>query len=221
MDYYFRRTIPGRITGSQKTILIARSEPDLSAALERFGYTDTSYDEGYRLYEIVRDAEERRLRQLGLQVAATDAYNALYRTLRLTFDADRKIARLLLRDEPELYTTFRLHIRTVKSRTAFRIQAAHLYEQMRDYIDVIPQFSSRFNLTLPIIEERLADLDRLDALAQQQQRSIGETLIATEERRVALRALDRWMKDFISVARVAFRDQASRLRKLGILTQLT
>ena len=216
MIYYSQKNISDRISESQKTILIARNDPGLSTVLSKYGYVEASFDEGLRLQDEVRLAEENRLEQLGLQVAASTTLKALYRTMRLTFDADRKIVRLAVLNDPVLSDTFRLHIRTTKRQSAFILQAAHLYEQMRDHVDLL---SERFNFTQPVIDERLAALNRLNAAFQEQQQAIGQSRVATEARREAMQALDRWMKEFIAVARIAFRDETAKLSKLGIRVQ--
>ena len=219
MVYYPRKTISDRITIAQKTIRIAINDPNLYNTLIEYGYVDTSYNEGLRLQDVARQAEEQRLEQLGFQVAATTALKELYTTLRLTFDTDRRIARLLLRGNQALSDTFRLHIRSTRHRANFILQASHLYDQMRVHVDLLPTLSTRFNITLPVIEERLADLARLEAAILEQQRVIGEVRLATEKRRMAMDALDGWMKRFIRVARIAFQEDKARLRKLGILVK--
>ena len=59
-------------------------------------------------------------------------------------------------------------------------------------------------------------MEAVESAEAGQEREKSEAQQATEHRDVAMDALDEWMSDFISIARVAFEDDPQQLEKLHV-----
>ena len=217
MKYYSAKSIGARLQQAEEAIIIAQAEADINEVLVSRGYTEGAFLDGAARVAAVKAIDTQKREQLGLQVVATAEVERAYRTLRISFTTDRRIVRLATFDNPEYIDQLRLNQRVSSAAYDFVLQAAHFYNKVKEYPDVMALMQERYNIGEEVIDARIADVAELEETIRKQQVLIGGMRKVTQERREAMALVDAWMKPFIATARIAFQNDPGSLNKLGIL----
>gem|GEM_PF-1183584 len=216
MKYYSEKTIGDRLQQAEEAIIIGQTNPELSEVLADKGYTEALFEEGAQRVAAVKSFDALKRQQLGSQVVATTAMNTAARSLRLSLDTDRRIARLAVGDTPEYADQLRLYEKTSPRLSDFILQARHFYTKVKEHPEVMALIQERYNLTIEVLDQRLAEVVQLEEALRDQQYLKGEMRAVTRQRREAMDQVDAWMRDFNATARIAFQGDQPKLQKLGI-----
>ena len=219
MSYYMNKRIGERLNYSAESIEVAQTDPEISERMALYNFGPDQLAEGLRRATLAADREVEQRIQIGKQAAATSNLNAVERMVRSLFNADRRLARVLLGNETLLYTELRLNLNTETKREVFLQQARHFYQEVVAHEEVTTLFLSQFNMSKETLEDRLNKVNGLEEAMRIQQIRIGEAQVATQKRREAMKELDTWMSSFIGVARQVFKEDPKQLKKLGLVVK--
>lgn len=193
----------------------ALADPGIRATLSTYGYDAARLQAGRALYDSALALHTAQKAELGEQVAATAAFNAAWEAARVAFMRHLKLARLALVQRPAAADTLALYARRADAWVGWAAQARLFYENVLAQPDWVAVLAA-YGQTEASLQEGRALLDAAEAANQAQEREKGEARNATLERDVALDALDDWMAEFRTVARIAFADDVRQLDKLGL-----
>lgn len=216
MKYYSEKSIGARLLQAEEAIIIGQTEEELKQVLATRGYGEAVLNDGATRVASVKEIDTIKREQLGLQVVATAEVDEANRTLRLSFETDRRMVRIAARSNPNYLDQLRLNENISKAVHDFVLQAAHFYKKVKEHPDVIALVQDRYNLGTDVLDSRLAEVAALEDALRRQQRLVGELRKVTQRRREAMGEVDEWMKGFIATARIAFREDRGSLDKLGI-----
>ena len=216
MKYYPEKTIAERLDQSRETLNNVRTDTEMLDILAGFGYGEVEFTEGSRRLEVARQLDIDQQVHIGAQVSATAVLDDLYRAIRRQYVDDRQLVRNILRDDRELFTGLRLHLRIRPSRDGFILQATHFYDEVVTHSSVQQALTGRYQIPAVSFDRQRGQLVLLTEAIDAQQQRIGQAQVTTVLRREAMKELDTWMLDFIRTARLAFRGNSRHLRKLGI-----
>ncbi|MBX2822391.1 MAG: hypothetical protein KTR29_22035 [Rhodothermaceae bacterium] len=216
MKYYTEKSIGDRLQQAEEAIIIGQTNPELSEVLADKGYTEALFEDGAQRVAAVKSFDALKRQQLGSQVVATAAMQSAYRSLRLSLDTDRRIARLAVGDNEEYAFQLRLYEKTSRRLSDFILQARHFYTKVQEHPEVMALIQERYNLTIDVLNQRLTEVANLEEALRDQQYIIGQMRAVTRQRREAMDQVDAWMRDFNATARIAFQGDQPKLQKLGI-----
>ena len=219
MKYYSEKSIGDRLQQAEEAIIIGQTNPELSEVLAEKGYTEALFEEGAQRVAAVKSIDAVKRQQLGSQVVATAAMQTASRSLRLSLQTDRRIARLAVGDNPEYADQLRLYEKTSSRLSDFILQARHFYSKVKEHPEVMALIQERYNLTIEVLDQRLTEVAKLEEALRDQQYLIGQLRAVTQQRREAMDQVDAWMREFNATARIAFQDDLANLQKLGILVR--
>jgi hypothetical protein len=207
------KSIADRLNQADLALTNAAS-PDVADALAEYG-CDTAYlDEGRARRTAARDALSNRDLLYGRQQELTRQAQEALRTARREYGSLVRIARAVFRDQPGLLVQLGIAGRTPNALAALLAAADTLFANATD--PAIALELTKHGYTPIRIAEVLAAFQALRAANEAQEIAKGATQQATQELQAAMRALDEWMSQFRSIARVALRDQPQFLEELGI-----
>ena len=216
MKYYSEKSIGDRLQQAEEAIIIGQTNPELSEVLADKGYTEVIFADGAQRVAAVQSFDALKREQLGAQVVATAAMNMAYRSSRRSLDTDRRIARLAVGDHEVYAVQLRLYEKTASKVADFILQARHFYSKVKEHPEVMTLIQERYNLTIEVLDKRLAEVAVLEEALRDQQYIIGQMRAVTQQRREAMDQVDAWMRDFNATARIAFQGDLPKLQKLGI-----
>lgn len=208
-----KRAISTRLNQTDLALTNAAS-PDVAGALAEYG-CDTAYlDQGLALRTAARDALSNRDLLYGRQQELTRQAQEALRIARREYGGLVRIARTIFRDQPGLLVQLGISGRIPDALAALLAVADTLFANATD--PAIAAELTKHGYPPEHIAEVQAAFEALRAAKEAQEIAKGATQQATQELQVAMAALDEWMSQFRSIARVALRDQPQFLEELGI-----
>ena len=193
----------------------ARQDAVLAETLGRFGYDAERLNEGEGLLQTAQDTQETHAREYGDQYGATDVLKEAFERAHRTYMQHVRIARVALQEDRQTGVALDIDGRRKQTMGGWLKQARLFYDNALS----IPQVEAalgRFGVTREDLEAGRALVEAVGSAEAMQEREKSEAQKATEQRDVAMDALDGWMSDFINIARVAFEDDPQQLEKLHV-----
>ena len=212
---YKKLSVTDRLAFSKDAIEVVLKDSTLRIAFDELGYTRDRLSTGLALEGSARALWMKQQVEYGTRVAATDSVKSKYQEVVRSFGKNRVLARLVLRDNPGLSEKLRLNGRIDRKRERLVLQAQHFYIESMKQPDILDRFQE-VGLTKEVLQDCLDEVYALSAYMQYQQRQMGHAKATTEERRVAMDELDKWVLQFLAIARARFKYDPGQLEKMGI-----
>ncbi len=190
------------------------ASPDVADLLVAHGYNAARLTEGRALWTTARDALSNRDLLYGRQQELTRQMNEAKRAARQEYSGVVRIARAVFRAQPGLLVQLGIAGRTPSALADLLMAADTLFANVADPLIAPALVTHGYPPTR--IAEVLAAFRALRAANETQEIAKGATQQATQELQADMRALDGWMSQFRSVARVALREYPQYLEELGI-----
>ena len=214
MPTYLDQPIPDRLAAVDLAVKNVLREPDLLAALTPWSYDAVKLGAGQALHDAALALHLTTDRERGEAVSATAALHAARDAAYKTYMQHVKVARVAL-DDPGLRRDLGLDGPREKALLAWLDQARNFYRSALAKPDVVTALTP-FGMDALALQAGSDAVEAVYAARNVREDEAGEAQTATEARDAALAALDRWMGDFLQVARVAFEDDPQQLERLGV-----
>lgn len=195
-------TLVNHLDRVQRVLDAVQNDPELAALLATFNYDAAAIEHGRTLHEQVRSLQHARLRQHG---EGSDAAVVVEEARRRAEDSYRmcvRVAKVALRHDRAT-----LDGMGIKQFTKVGV-ATWIYDARRFYANVLSnpavlQKLARFNISRERLEAARREVDDLEQAQHDREREQRHAQAATAARNEALEDLDRWMRDFVDIARMA------------------
>jgi len=198
--------IEARLVAAQVAIDTVLGDPGLQALMAAHGYDAARMRQGQVLREQALALYQQQRAGYGDRFAATDARASAHAQTHAVYMRHVAIARVALRGDRG--AAQKLNLATARKRT----QAGWLIQAQQFYANALGDSTIAQKLAgYGVAREQLADAQRMVAavagglVVQQTTKDSAQAL--TKDRDAALAALNRWMRDFRAIARVALADQ--------------
>lgn len=194
------------------------NDSEIASRLANFGYTAAKLQEGRALYEEARQLYQDQQRAYGDQYAATDDFETKWAAAREIYGRHIKLARIALEGDRDALQSLGL---IGKRPSAFGPwqQAALLFYETPLADEALRQRMAEVGLTEEALQEGLTKVQEVKAAEHVQEQRRGTAQELTKQRDAAFQALRAWMDDYLTVAKVALKDQPQLAEKLGILVR--
>jgi len=187
-------------------VLIGNSQtlPEVSGALEDFGYTEDRMAEGRTLLRETEALILKQKKEYGDQYEATEAAQAAWDKADTAYMKTLKIARLVFSEDIQAITALKLTGSRKATMAGWMDQAVSFYGNLTAQPPLVAAMA-RFGYTT---EKLLAEKALVDAVALPQE--------ATADRDAAVRRLDTWVGELRTVLKVALAEDPETLEAVGI-----
>ncbi len=180
--------------------------------LNRVSYDRKTILKGKALNENVRLLQSAKKDHYGAKATVTDTLAANLTEAQRMYHEQVTLARLAFKDDRGMQMKLEITGPRKKSKNGWFAQAMTFYGK----VDEMAPAMAGYGVTLETLQQTRAMVEALATARQQQLQHKGEAQNATEQRDIALRAMDRWMSDFRAAARVALKDNPQWLEMLGM-----
>ena len=214
MPAYLTQPIPDRLAAVDLAVRNALAEPDLLAALTPWSYDAVKLGAGQALHDAALALHLDADRERGEAVSATAALHDARDAAHTTYMQHVKVARVALTD-PGLQRDLGLDGPREKALLGWLDQARNFYRSALAKPDVVTALTP-FGMDAITLQAGADAVDAVYTVRNAREDESGEAQTSTEQRDAALAAMDRWMGDFLRVARVAFEDEPQQLERLGV-----
>lgn len=210
-----RPNVEQRLTLARVALTNAQANPEIQAALQTFGYTTERIEQGEMLYEAAQTQYQQKITAYGGLRTAADALSSAEQQAQATYTRHVKIARVALEDDRGALQALRLQGKRKMNMAGWLAQAQHFYAVALADVAIQRKLAD-FSLTRTVLQEGARQVEAVATgnATRSQQRGVAQD--ATRVRNKAITALDKWMSDFRTIARVALKDRPQMLEQLGI-----
>lgn len=186
----------------------------LKNELAEYGYDEQEIAKGKALYDNAAQKLDLNKTETAEEKMAYDAFSKKFEELKKSYTTDRKKAKIIFKDEDTILTVL-----AIKGVMSIRIGA------MLDDVDTFyKQLQAKEELRTPLKRLKITDehiAGQLKALTEVRQAYLqytnekGESQQATKNKDAAFEALEKWVREFYSIAKIALEDQPQLLESLG------
>lgn len=205
-------SIDQKILERQYALENAMSHPGIQRKLNRVSYDRKTLLTGKALNEKVRLLQIAKKDHYGSQATATDMLAANQAEAQRMYHEQVALARLAFKNDRGMQMKLEIVGPRKRSKDGWLAQAMTFYGKT----DEMATAMAGYGVSQETLQQTKAMVEALATTRQQQLRSISEAQDATEQRDIALRAMNAWMRDFRAAARVALKDNPQWLEMLGM-----
>jgi len=189
----------------------ALANPAILSKLSKFGYTQKVLQEGNALIKEVKRVRTWQAEGYGMQKSATQQLQAARQEAHAMYIRHLSLIRLDLDPQSEYWDVLQLKGVRKQTISGWLGQVTTFYDNIGRVQDIL----NKHNITPEEIAQAQAMLAAIAAFKVRQSQGKSEKQQATQQRKEAVRALQRWMRDFLYIARFALKDDKQQLEALG------
>ena len=213
MINYDNSTQTEKLEFSRVSLNNARTNPEISALLAARGCDTEMLNQGQQLlinaFNAYNDCSDKKHNRKAIYENLMKKLAAL----EALYSGHRQLARSLFADDPVTADKLGL-LKTLPKKYIDRLGIMKTF-----YTDAsaanIQEILARFNITGDDIQNALALITEIENLKALHVNEKGEVQVASKAKRKALKELDKWMRQFFIVAKVAFREEPQYMEALG------
>ena len=185
--------------------------PAIMNKIAKFGYNQKVLLEGQALIKEVKRLRTWQAEGYGMQKSATQQFQAARQEAHAIYMRHLSIIRLDLDPQSEHWDVLQLNGMRQRSISGWLAQVSTFY----DNLGRVQHILDKHNITAEEIAQIQAMIEALDAYQVRQSKGKSEKQQASEQSRKALKALQKWRRDFLYIARYALQDDKQQLEALG------
>lgn len=209
------QSIANRLESARLALTNALAESDLLNALTQYGYDEARLQQGKEMYESALSVWQSQQAQESRRRAATATYRRAEAEASRVYARGVRLCRTLYRDDPLTYQA--LGLAGNRDRTfARKVAQMRLFYTTALGSPEIQATLAAYGVSESQLQADFALVTALESARSQREVESGAVRDATQSRRQAVASLDRWMRDFVAIARLALEDHPQRLEMLGL-----
>jgi hypothetical protein len=189
----------------------ALQNPAILHKLAKFGYNQKVLLEGAALVKEVKRLRKWQAEGFGIQKTATQQFRAARQEVHTLYMRHLNIVRIDLNPQSEHGDVLQLKGPRKQSLSGWLAQVSAFY----DNIALVQEILDAHNITAEEIAQIQAMIAAIDAHKVRQSHGKSEKQQASEQSQKALKALQKWRRDFLYIARYALQDDKQQLEALG------
>lgn len=208
-------SIANRLESARLALTNALAEAELLSALAPFGYDESRLQQGQSLYEHALAVWQSQQQKQSRRRAATAAYQQADAAASHAYMRAVQLCRTLYWNDRLTYRSLGLEGKRHKSFAAKVAQMRLFYTTALGDPQVLATLSE-YGFSPEQLQTDLALVAALETARSQREVESGVVQDATQSRTQAVSALERWMREFVTVARLALEEHPQRLEMLGL-----
>ncbi|MEK6481212.1 hypothetical protein WJR50_26960 [Catalinimonas sp. 4WD22] len=195
----------------KNSLSAARQHTDIQTSMLNFGYDDVKLGFADNLLVEVEKWDALYSEHLGGQKKATQDIKEARQEVNSRYKKHLKIARVALESRKDLWDLLRMEGRRKVSLPEWLGQVKAFYYHYDRAADIL----KKFNITRSEVDQTIAMIEAIEDYRVQQAMSRSHAQEATQRRDQFSRELDRWMSEFMYVAKLALKAHPQYLEALG------
>lgn len=190
------------------------SRTEIAQELAEYTYDTDKVAEGKALFEKAKAQQQANQKETKEEIQAYDKFGKSFGELVEVYKTHRKKVKIVFKEEPAT-----LKILAVKGTIATRVltlleEIEVLYTEL-DKDSTYKTAVQKMKITPEDISAQLTKLTETKHLYAQYSTEKGESQQATKDKNQAFADLEKWVRDFYSVAKIALEDKPQLLESLG------
>lgn len=191
-----------------------KTREEIANELAEFTYDSAKIAEGKALYDQAKAQQEANRKETKEAIQAYEVFEKKFEALVQTYKAHRKRVKIIFKDEPAT-----LKILAVSGTMATRIlslleEIEILYTEL-DKDQTYKTAVQKLKITQENITAQLTQLAEVKTAYAHYNTEKGESQQATKDKDKAFSDLEKWVREFYAIAKIALEDKPQLLESLG------
>lgn len=186
----------------------------IATEMAEYGYTTEEIKKGKALYTAAQNLYDANLTENQEEVEAYAAFATQLEILTTTYTTDRKKARIIFKNQPEVLTNLRLRGRQPYA-IASQLEDIKLFYTTLQKEEALRTPLKRLKIDEAHLSAQLTQLEKTNAAYATYMQEKGENQHATKEKNKALDAVGKWVSEFFNIAKIALEDKPQLLESLA------
>lgn len=186
----------------------------LKTELAEFGYDEAEIAKGKALYDTAETKIDTNKTETTEEKLAYEKFTQKFEELKTAYTTDRKKVKIIYKDEDA-----KLSALAVKGVASIRISeildnADTLYKQLKANEELLTPLK-KLKIDEVYLDTQIALLEEVKALYQAYTKEKGESQQATKDKDQALANLEKWVREFYAIAKIALEDKPQLLESVS------
>lgn len=189
-------------------------EMELKTELAEYGYDEAKISEGKALYDKARQTFDANVKETREEATASLNFQEKYQNFHKNYTTHRKKARIVFEDNAEAFAQLNLKNTPARAIAKF-LEETRAFYQLLDTNETLRNQLKQLKITEQDIKNQLQLLGEVEKSYADYQKEKGESQQATKDKNQAFATLEKWVRDFYSVAKIALEDKPQLLESVG------
>lgn len=187
---------------------------EIAQELAEYTYDAEKIAEGKALFEAAKAQQQANQKETKEEIQAYEKFNKAFGALVETYRTHRKKAKIVFKDEPATLKILALNGSIATRMLSLLEEIGILYSKL-DKDNAFKTAVQKMKISPEDITAQLTKLAEAQQLYAQYTTEKGESQQATKDKNQAFAALEKWVRDFYSVAKIALEDKPQLLESVG------
>ncbi len=205
-----------KLKRAQVAIDYTLGTPAVQKALNKVGFSKADVLQGRALLEEARLLDAAQRKEYGDQYQATDELTRAREQAHTQYMKHLEVARFALKEQRGHWNTLELNGARKDDLFGWLAQAHTFYSNVALVKDILAQY----HLPEAELQQGESMIDAVIAAYTVRQKEGNEAQAATIQRNEAMKKLSAWMSRFTQTARLAFANDATALKGLGLVSKV-
>lgn len=191
-----------------------KTQPELKTELAEYGYDEAEIAQGKTLYDKALAEYQKNIKEGQEETSAHHLFRQKLDELTSTYATDRKKARIIFKDQPDALTNLRLKGRTAVSISTIIDDTRVFYSTLQQNEALLSPLN-RLKINAEHIIQQIQKLSEVEKAYADYTREKGESQQATKDKNLAFSNMEKWVREFYSVAKIALEDKPQLLESVS------
>lgn len=186
----------------------------LKTELAEYGYDEVELAKGKALYDTAAQKIDANKTETTEEKLAYDKFSQKFEELKKAYTTDRKKTKIIYKEDERILSA--LGVKGVASLRINQIldNADTLYKQLKSNEDLRKPLE-RLKINEGYLDTQIALLEEVKTLYQAYTKEKGESQQATKDKDQALANLEKWVREFYAIAKIALEDKPQLLESVS------
>jgi hypothetical protein len=191
----------------------ALADNNITKETALFGFDRKACQQARKLYDEAYGTQMTKDSEVGTQRETTQSRREAQEEAHQLYMQHLTIARMAIpRSETELWKQLGLNGKRETSLTGWLTQVNRFYQN----IDRVSEVMARYNVLPEELQQVEAKVQAIAAMRVEQNRTRSQSQQLREQRDASLLKLEKWVRNFLKIAQIAFEDNPQQLEALGL-----
>lgn len=202
-----------RLERSRLVIDGALADNNITKETARFGFDRKACQQARKLYEEAYGAQMTKESEVGTQRDTTQARRYAQDEAHRLYMKHVKVVRMAVPKEEELWKKLGLVGKREIALTGWLTQVNRFYQN----VHLVQEAMAQFNIQPEELQQARAKVEAVAAMRVQQNVKKSQSQQLREQRDASLQKLEKWVRNFVKIAEIAFEDNPQQLEALGLV----
>ncbi|AFR36020.1 hypothetical protein [Riemerella anatipestifer] len=191
-----------------------KTQTELKSQLAEYGYDDAEVQKGKALYDKAQEVYQKNIKEGQEETTAYAQFTTEFEQLLKTYKTDRKKAKIIYKDQPETLKNLRLKGQSSRQMANLLDEVNIFYHSLKEDSALLSPLN-RLKITEESVEAQLTQLQKTQKAYATYTQEKGESQDATKQKNAAFSDLEKWVKEFYSIAKIALEDRPQLLESIA------